>query len=265
MAGWPGDGRAPPPARSDAGWRRLCARDPQNAVPLSAGPYERVCQVAHYFKAAKPRSKIIVLDANPDLVSKKSLFLAAWNELYKGLIDYRSNQEAKDVDGKGRAVITEFDTVKGDVLNVLPPMRAGDIAVQAKLVTANQRWCGVNWQTMESVAVPSIHVLGDATLSAPAMPKSASMANNHAKIAASAIVAMMTGQPINPLPTINNTCYSYVSDREAMHVDSVHRWDASQKTLVPVKDSGGVSSARSELEKQYADAWAKNIWADTLT
>ncbi|MFN0303619.1 MAG: NAD(P)/FAD-dependent oxidoreductase [Burkholderiales bacterium] len=229
------------------------------------GPYERVCQIAHYLKTAKPGSKIIVLDANPDLVSKKGLFLAAWNELYKGLIDYRSNQEAKDVDGKGRAVITEFDTVKGDVLNVLPPMRAGDIAVQAKLVTANQRWCGVNWQTMESVAVPGIHVLGDATLSAPAMPKSASMANNHAKIAASAIVAMMTGQPINPLPTINNTCYSYVSDREAMHVDSVHRWDAEQKTLVPVKDSGGVSSARSELEKQYADAWAKNIWADTLT
>ena len=92
----------------------------------------------------------------------------------------------------------------------------------------------------ESLAQKNIHVLGDATLSAPAMPKSASMANNHAKIAASAIVAMMTGQPINPLPTINNTCYSYVSDREAMHVDSVHRWDASQKTLVPVKDSGGV-------------------------
>lgn len=228
------------------------------------GPYERICQVAHYFKTAKPRSKILVLDGNPDLVSKKGLFLAAWNELYKGIIDYRPNQEAKDVDARARTVITEFDRFQGEVLNVLPPMRAADIAMQAKLVTANQRWCGVNWQTMESVAVPGIHVLGDATLSAPAMPKSASMANNHAKIAASAIVAMMNGQPVNPLPTINNTCYSYVSDREAMHVDSVHRWDAAQKTLVPVKDSGGVSSARSELEKQYADAWAKNIWADSL-
>jgi hypothetical protein len=97
------------------------------------------------------------------------------------------------------------------------------------------------------------------------MPKSASMANNHAKIAASAIVATMTGQLINPAPTINNTCYSYVSDREAMHVDTVHRWNPEKKALETVPGSGGVSAQRSELEKQYADSWARNIWADTLS
>jgi sulfite dehydrogenase len=229
------------------------------------GPYERVCQIAHYFKQAKPRSKVILLDGNPDIVSKKGLFLAAWSDLYKGIIEYRPSQVAKDVDVRTMTIKTEFDSFKGDVLNVVPPHRAGDIAVQAKLITANNRWCGVNWQTCESVAVPGIHVLGDATLSAAAMPKSGSMANNHAKIAASAIVALMTDQPLNPMPTINNTCYSYVSDREAVHVDSVHRWVPAKKTLEPVAGSGGVSSQRSELEKQYADAWARNIWADTLT
>jgi sulfide dehydrogenase [flavocytochrome c] flavoprotein chain len=229
------------------------------------GPYERVCQVANYFKQSKPRSKIIMLDGNPDIVSKKGLFLAAWNDLYKGMIEYGPNQVARDVDVKGMTIKTEFDSFKGDVLNVVPPHGAGLVARQASLITANDRWCGVNWQTMESVAIPSVHVLGDATLSAAAMPKSASMANNHAKIAASAIVALMTGQPLNPAPTINNTCYSYVSDREAMHVDSVHRWIPDKKTLEPVPGSGGVSSQRSELEKQYADAWARNIWADTLT
>jgi sulfite dehydrogenase len=228
------------------------------------GPYERVCQVAHYFKQAKPRSKVILLDGNPDVVSKKGLFVAAWNDLYKGIIEYRPNQVAKDVDVKGMTIKTEFDSFKGDVLNVVPPQTAGLIAHQAKLVTANNRWCGVNWQTMESVAAPGVYVLGDATLSAAAMPKSASMANNHAKIAASAIVAVMTGQTLNPTPTINNTCYSYVSDREAMHVDSVHRWDAAKKSLDPVAGAGGVSAQRSELEKQYADAWARNIWSDTL-
>ena len=228
------------------------------------GPYERACQVAHYLKQAKPRSKVIVLDGNPDIVSKKGLFLAAWNDLYKGVIDYRPNQVAKDVDVKGMTIKTEFDSFKGDVLNVVPPQTAGLVAHQAKLVTANNRWCGVDWQTMESVAAPGVHVLGDATLSAPAMPKSGSMANNHAKIAASAIVATMTGQPRNPTPIIINTCYSYVSDREAMHVDSVHRWDAGKKTLEPVAGAGGVSSQRSELEKGFADAWATNIWADTL-
>jgi sulfite dehydrogenase len=228
------------------------------------GPYERACQVASYFKQAKPKSKVLILDGNEDIVSKKGLFLAAWNDLYKGIIEYRPNQEAKDVDLRGMTVKTEFDSFKGDVINVVPPMRAGLIAAQAKLITANNRWCGVNWQTTESVAVPGIHVIGDATLSAPAMPKSGSMANNQAKIAASAIVAMMTGKVINPEPIINNTCYSYVSDTEAMHVTSVHRWEAAQKTLVTVPGSGGVSAQRSQLEKQYADGWAKSIWADSL-
>jgi sulfite dehydrogenase len=228
------------------------------------GPYERACQVASYFKQAKPKSKVLILDGNEDIVSKKGLFLAAWNELYKGIIEYRPNQEAKDVDLRGMTVKTEFDSFRGDVINVVPPMRAGLIAAQARLITANNRWCGVNWQTTESVAVPGIHIIGDATLSAPAMPKSGSMANNQAKIAASAIVAMMTGKVINPEPIINNTCYSYASDTEAMHVTSVHRWEAAQKTLVTVPGSGGVSAQRSQLEKQYADGWAKSIWADSL-
>lgn len=228
------------------------------------GPYERVCQVASYFKQAKPRSKVILLDANEDIVSKKGLFTAAWKELYGGMIDYRPNQEAKDVDHKALTVKTEFDSFKGDVVNVLPPMRAAFIAQQAKLVTTNNRWCGVNWQTTESIAVPGVYVLGDATLAADAMPKSASMANNHGKLAAAAIVAAMTGEPLNPAPTINNVCYSYVSDAEAMHVDSVHRWDAAQQKLLPVPGSGGVSTQRSALEKAYADSWARNIWADTF-
>lgn len=228
------------------------------------GPYERASQVASYFKQAKPKSKVLVLDGNEDIVSKKGLFLAAWNDLYKGIIEYRPNQEVKQVDARTMTVRAEFDSFKGDVLNVVPPMRAGLIAGQAKLITANNRWCGVNWQTMESVAVPGVHVIGDATLSAPAMPKSGSMANNHGKIAASAIVAMMTGQAVNPEPVISNTCYSYVSDSEAIRVSSVHRFDAAQKTLVTVAGSGGVSAQRSNLEKRYADGWAMNIWADTL-
>lgn len=238
---------------------------PRAPIRCPPGPYERACQVALYFKQAKPKSKVLVLDGNEDIVSKKALFLAAWNELYPGIIDYRPNQEAQDVDVKGMTVKTEFDSFKGDVLNVLPPMRAGDIAVQAKLVTANNRWCGVNWQTTESVAVPGVYVLGDATLSAAVMPKSASMANNHGKLAAAAIVAAMTGQSLNPAPTIANACYSYVSDREAGHVDSVHRWVPEKKTLEPVAGAGGVSPRRSELEKQYADDWARTIWADTLS
>jgi sulfite dehydrogenase len=228
------------------------------------GPYERVCQVADYLKREKPRSKIIVLDSNPDIVSKKGLFLASWNGLYQGMIDYRPNSELADVDVKGMTVKLTFDSVKGDVLNVVPPHRAGDIALKTGLITANQRWCGIDWTTCESVAVKGVHVLGDATLSAPAMPKSASMANQHGKICAASVIAVLKGQPVHREPVIMNTCYSFVDGRSAMHVTSVHTYDAAQKTLVPVKGAGGVSTAASELEGTYAWGWARNIWGDAL-
>jgi NADPH-dependent 2,4-dienoyl-CoA reductase/sulfur reductase-like enzyme len=50
------------------------------------GPYERACQVAWYFKRAKPKSKVLILDGNGDVTSKGPLFKKAWAEEYKGLV-----------------------------------------------------------------------------------------------------------------------------------------------------------------------------------
>ncbi|HKW37622.1 MAG TPA: FAD-dependent oxidoreductase, partial [Burkholderiales bacterium] len=213
-------------------------------VPLAPfrcppGPYERACQAAYYFKRAKPRSKVLVLDANEDLVSKPALFKAAWNELYKGYIEYRNNTEVRGLDARSRSVKTDFDTIRGDVLNVLPPMRAAAIARDAGLTTGGTHWCGVDWLSMESLARRGIHVLGDATLSASAMPKSGHMANNHAKLAAAAIIELMSGREPDPQPVIANTCYSYVSDKEAIRVTSVHRYDPRRKTMAVVPGAGG--------------------------
>src|SRR3990172_1759127 len=239
------------------------------SVPLAPyrcppGPYERASLVAGYFKKAKPRSKVLVLDANPDVTSKGPLFKKAWADLYKGILEYRGNAKAIDVDVRTGSVKLEVEDVKGDVLNVVPPQRAGDIAVKAGLITANNRWCGVDWRTMGANAVKGVHVLGDATLSAPLMPKSGSMANQHAKLCAAAVIALINGQQPDAGPKIANTCYSYVSDNEAIHVASVHTWNEKDKTLTTVPGSGGVSSARSELEGAYAWAWAVNIWQDVL-
>ena len=228
------------------------------------GPYERACQVAHYFKTAKPKSKVLILDANEDVVSKKGLYMAAWNGAYKGIIEYRPNSELEDVDVKTLTAKLQFDNVKADVLNVVPPQKAAAIAERTGLITAGTRWCGVDWLTCESVAVKGVHVLGDATLAASAMPKSASMANQHAKLCAAAVIALIKGQPVNPAPMLMNTCYSFVDDKNVMHVASVHAYDASQKTMIPVKGAGGVSDKASELEGTYAWGWARNIWADTL-
>src|SRR3990172_9737561 len=226
------------------------------------GPYERASLVASYFKQAKPKSKVLILDANPDVTSKGPLFKAAWNDLYKGMIEYRGNAAVTEVDAKAMTVKTDFDTFKGDVLNVVPPQRAGDVA--KPFINANNRWCSVDWLSMESTAMKGVHILGDATLSAPLMPKSGHMANQHAKLAAAAIVELMNGRQPNPTPMVTNTCYSFVYDKEVVHVASVHTYDPKDKTFKTVPGSGGVSPRRNEIEGFYGWGWAQNIWEDML-
>ncbi len=236
---------------------------PASPYRCPPGPYERACMVASYFKTAKPKSKIIIYDANPDIQSKKGLFMKAWEQHYAGMIDYRPNSILRQVTADGVAKF-DFEDSKAAVLNVIPQQRAGDIARQAGLITANDRWCGVNWLTLESVAVPGIHVLGDATLSAPAMPKSGHMANQHAKVAAAAIIALLKGEPVNPTPVVMNTCYSFVTAKDVVHVASVHQYDAGDKTFKAVPGSGGLSAAANQIEGRYALSWAQNIWTDML-
>ena len=229
------------------------------------GPYERASVIAGYFKAKKPKSKVLILDANEDVVSKKGLFMKAWSDLYKDILEYRPNSELRDVDVANRTAVLEFDKVKADVLNVIPAQRAGAIAANSGLKLINNRWVDIDWLSMESTSTPGIHVLGDAIFPAPTMPKSGHMANQHAKVAAAAILNLLSGQAPNPAPLVMNTCYSFVDSKNAIHVSSVHRYDAEKKTMLPVTGAGGVSVARNELEAKSAIGWSQNIWADMLT
>lgn len=228
------------------------------------GPYERACLVADYFKKNKPKSKVVILDANEDVQSKKGLFMKAWADLYKGVLEYRPNSEVKDVDIATNTAILEFDKFKADVLNVIPPHRAGNIAAKSGIKLINNRWVDVNWLSMESTDTPGVHVLGDAVFPAPTMPKSGHMANQHGKLAAAAILNMMAGMEPNPAPVVMNTCYSFVDTKNVVHVASIHQYDTATKLFQPVKGAGGVSVARNELEGKAAMGWAKNIWADML-
>ncbi|HEV7817383.1 MAG TPA: FCSD flavin-binding domain-containing protein, partial [Janthinobacterium sp.] len=170
-----------------------------------------------------------------------------------------------DVDAASLTLVSELgDKVQAAVLNVVPPHRAGAIAVQSGLANANQRWCGVDFMSFESTQARHIHVLGDAIQVAPLMPKSAHMANQHAKVCAAAVVDLLNGRAPDAKPMLTNTCYSFVSDKEVIHVASVHAYDADKKTMLVVPGSGGLSAAPSDLEGTYALSWAKNIWADTL-
>ena len=229
------------------------------------GPYERASQVASYFKKAKPKSKVLILDANPDVTSKGPLFKKFWAANYQGMLEYRSGYKALAVDAKTNTVKFEVqDDVKADVLNVLPDMSAGTIAMQSGLANANGRWCNVDYQTFESTVLKDVHVIGDSTLSAPLMPKSGHMANSHGKVVAAAVVAQLSGVEVNAQPLLINTCYSYLNDKLAVHVASVHQYVAAEKTYKTVAGSGGLSTSPNEQEGIYAWNWAQNIWADTL-
>jgi NADPH-dependent 2,4-dienoyl-CoA reductase/sulfur reductase-like enzyme len=238
---------------------------PEAPYRCPPGPYERASVVANYFKLAKPRSKVLILDANEDVTSKGALFKKVWAESYPGLLEYRPQHKATGVDAATNTIRFEIqDDVRADVLNVLPPMRAGAIAVQTGLANSNARWCNVSWLNFESTAARHIHVIGDSIQIATLMPKSGHMANSHAKVVAAALVAELKGWELDPAPMLTNTCYSFVDDKRTVHVASVHEYVAAEKTFKPVAGAGGLSAAPNELEAGYAWNWAHSIWADAL-
>ncbi|MEP6874314.1 MAG: NAD(P)/FAD-dependent oxidoreductase [Burkholderiales bacterium] len=238
---------------------------PEAPYRCPPGPYERASVVASYFKAAKPRSKVLILDANEDVTSKGALFKKVWAESYKGILEYRPQHKATGVDAATNTLKFEIqDNVRANVLNVLPPMRAGAIAVQTGLANSNARWCNVNWLNFESTAAQHIHVIGDSIQIASLMPKSGHMANSQAKVTAAAIVAALNGWDPDPAPMLTNTCYSFVDPQHVVHVASVHAYVEAERTFKPVSGAGGLSPAPNELEAAYAFGWARSIWADML-
>ncbi|RAA18974.1 NAD(P)/FAD-dependent oxidoreductase [Ralstonia pseudosolanacearum] len=236
------------------------------SIPLAPyrcppAPYERACLIAHWLQRARPASRVLILDANDDVTSKGALFKRVWAQRYPDHIEYRPQYNAVDIDAAGR--VLKFD-VQDDVVNLIPPQRAGAIAVAAGLATANGRWCEVDFLTFESKVAPGVHVIGDAIQTAPLMPKSGHMANQHGKVAAAAVVALLAGRAPDPSPLYANTCYSFTAPDEAMHVATVHRYDTAERTMVTVPGAGGLSDAPSVAEGNLAQGWSRAIWSDML-
>lgn len=225
------------------------------------GPYERACQIALFLKQHNPRGKLLILDANPEIISKQALFSTVWQQDYPGLIDYQPMNPVESVDLASLEVESFFDHYQADVLNVIPPQKAGVVAAMAGVINVDERWCGVDLLTYESTAVDHVHVIGDAV--AAKVPKSAHIANQQAKVCVAAVIALLRGELSEQQPVFSNTCYSFIDGQRAGHVATVYRYDADSKDMLP-HPSGGISVSASELEGRYAEGWAQNIWADSL-
>jgi sulfide dehydrogenase [flavocytochrome c] flavoprotein chain len=240
---------------------------PGNPFRCPPGPYERASMVAHYFKQAKPRSKIIILD-NKENFSKQGLFVAGWAEHYGDMIEWVPSSrggQVEEIDAANLTAISDggLSTFKADVLNYIPPQQAGAIAMQTGL-TGDGFWCPVNQQTFESTIHPGIYVIGDSSV-AGAMPKSGHSANNQGKIAAAAIVNSLAGK--DPLsPSTANTCYSLITPDHAISVAAVYALK-EDGTLGGVEGAGGVSPADApasvrQMEAIYTKGWYTGITAD---
>ena len=238
---------------------------PANPFRCPPGPYERASLIAHYLKQNKPRSKILILDTKEGF-SKQPLFQNAWKELYGDMIEWVKGSEGgaiEEVDVKGRQLFNQLgDPFKGDVINLIPPQKAGAIAHQAGL-TDNSGWCPVDQRTFASSQHPDIHVIGDASL-AGSMPKSGYAASSQAKVCAMAVVASLQGVEM-PEPSYINTCYSLVDPDYGISVAAVYR--LSDEAIRGVEGAGGVSPLEADAEfrrreADYARGWYASITAD---
>jgi len=238
---------------------------PSNPYKCPPGPYERAAQIAHYLTHhGKGRSKIIILDSK-DRFTKQTLFEEGWEKHYPGMISWvpgSADGRILRVDAKKRTLNTEFELHKGDVINVIPPQKAGQIAEQAGL-TDGKGWCPVNQQTFESSNRENVHVIGDACI-AGKMPKSGYSANSQAKVCAAAISALIDGaEP--PLPSYINTCYSIIAPDYGISVAAVYRLEKGK--IISVEGAGGISPLNAsawerKMEATYARSWFDNITAD---
>jgi sulfide dehydrogenase [flavocytochrome c] flavoprotein subunit len=227
------------------------------------GPYERASLIASYLKQFKPRSKVILLDAKTKF-SKQDLFLKGWQDLYPGMVEWRSSAKEGQIDHINPTkliVATEFNTHRADVLNVIPPQKAGWLARKTELADTSG-WCPVDLHSFESMQIPNIHVIGDACIATP-MPKSAFSANSQAKICAAAIVDLLNGHLPGP-PSLINHCYSFLDHDYAISVNGVYEYSVAERQLVATGGGETPMDADRVREAEFARSWRENMTADTF-
>jgi sulfide dehydrogenase [flavocytochrome c] flavoprotein subunit len=240
---------------------------PPNPFRCPPGPYERAAQIAMYFKHHKPKSKVVILDAK-DTFSKQGLFMQAYKKFYGDMVEWVGGAaggiiEALDADSM--TLIGQVDEYKGDVINIIPPQKAGKIA-QIGGLTDDSGWCPVNQKTFESSLHKDVYVIGDSAI-AGKMPKSGYAANSQGKVCASAIVAELSGKDA-PETSYVNTCYSIAGPEWGFSVAAVYELKDGQ--IVGVPGSGGLSPIDASdkvraVEAEYARSWFKNITSDMFT
>jgi sulfide dehydrogenase [flavocytochrome c] flavoprotein subunit len=237
------------------------------AVPASPSrcppaPYERASLIAHYLKAKKPRSKILILDAK-DTIPQQRLFENAWKELYPGMIERISLSQGGrlvSVDAATNTLVTDFGNYEAQVANVIPPQKAGTIAGIAGAVD-NTGWCPIDPVTFASKLVPNIHVIGDACIGG-GIPKSASAANAEAKACAAAVASLIAGKSPD-MPKLDGTCYNTVAPGYAFSLSGTYQ--PRDDIFAEIDGTGFTSPVDAPRDIRLKEAEIAQTWFHTIT
>lgn len=228
------------------------------------GPYERACMVAAIFKKNKIKGKVVLLDANADITIKKDGFHNAFNQLYKGILEYHNQSEIKSVDVAKRTVHTEFDSYKFNDAAIYPRVRASRLIEELGLANPEspQKEANIDVLKYNVIGDEHVYVTGD---SRP-MPfsKSGNTANSEGKYVARVISAHARGKEI-PWESPNTICYSAVMPEplESISVDAHYKYDAKAKSFAfdKVKMFEKWDKARGQANLE----WARGLYRDMFS
>lgn len=227
------------------------------------GPYERACLLADWLRVNKPGARLLVLDANPDFVTEKDNFSAAFNGLYANIVDYRNDVVIEAVDAPAMTLFTDTGAVTADVINLIPRQRCGRIVTDAGLATATGgRFAPVDPLSYASTAAPKVHVIGDS--SATTQPKAGHIANQEAKVCADAIVRAVNGLAPDPAPVTNSACFSTITMAQASWLTAVFQYDPASKSMVSVANASGASDGWTAGHFQDMNTWFNALMADSF-
>ena len=265
----------------------FCLVAPPNPYRCPPGPYERAALVTEWCAKHNPTAKIIVTDPKNNFVTDETMLLG-WNRLYGFSIpaDYKARldkyasparpdcrlewvQEKQGgrplaIDASAMTVTTEAGVIKADVINVIPPMRAANVALAMGLADKTG-FCPIDRRTFESTIIPDVYVLGDASI-ADAMPKSGFSANTQAKTTARAIVEELAGREITE-PVWSNTCYALAGEDYGLFVADVFRIMDGKIGRTNTRARYQylkAQPAEQALAAQYLHSWMNTITADSF-
>ncbi len=243
-------------------------KDPYRCPPA---PYERASYITAMLKEHNPTGKLIILDAKDSFIFQ-NVYPYYWKTHFgygtdNSLIEWVSKSNGGEVvklDATNRTVVTADGTVhKGDVINIIPPEKAGQFAIKNGLNEGD--WCPVDFRDFTSTKFKDVHVIGDSVDGDP-MPKTGYIASNQAKVVVQAINEELHGRKI-PYPFITNECVAMAGEDFGMTLAETFRYAGEGKRLEEHYDIPGAERdpARSVILEKVAKNWQRTFRKDIFS